>query len=97
MTRRTVIGLLVAVALSQAGTGPAFGFVTLKEFGNEIQWSPSHNIRWYLRSSGSSDVSDEELEAALQAAFDSWQNIDCADITFQFGGWASSDRANNRS
>lgn len=50
-------------------------------------WSPdSIPVKWELSSTGCSDVGIEETEAALKASFQTWEDVDCAFISFEYLG-----------
>ena len=54
---------------------------------DSVIWQNSQlPIRWYLSSDGLQGFSNVELQAAIQAAFDTWGQIATSTIAFEYGG-----------
>jgi MYXO-CTERM domain-containing protein len=79
------IRLVVVLATLCALTAPARAFDTLKYNGNQTTW-PSWPVKYYLDPAGSSDVAFAQVQSAIQAAFQTWQDVDCCQLTFSYGG-----------
>ena len=89
MTARRISIAAAMVALLCAA--PASGYVIIYDnFQNPMTWNKS-TVGWSLAANGSDDVPLAEAQGALQAAFDSWENIGCATIGFNYGGAVSAN------
>jgi len=85
-----LVPVVVALVWSVAGSS-AYGFVTLKGYnGKDIYWDKAV-IKWYLHPNGSSDVSFQELQSAVAAAFQSWKSVPCFTKQFSYEGTRTSD------
>lgn len=79
------LALLAALLLST----DALAYNTLKYgyYGQQITWSSAEvPVPWYLHSSGCADTGFEKARAAIQAAFQSWQDVPCSTIAFTYAG-----------
>ena len=83
---RTVAVLAALVAVSRT----ASAYVALYDQWGDLRVWKQKTIGWYVASAGSQDVPKSELEAALQAAFDSWEAVSCTKVQFSFGGQSDS-------
>lgn len=89
LLRQAILVSTLLAALSSAATA----FVTLKYGGAEPVWD-NDSVTYYINSNGSDDVTMEQLESALGAAFGAWTAVPCATIEFSYGGRRSSDPGN---
>ncbi|MDI7267400.1 MAG: FG-GAP-like repeat-containing protein, partial [Myxococcota bacterium] len=48
-------------------------------------WS-SLPVPWYLQQDGCDDVGSDATEAAVRAAFDAWERVDCCAVAFDYRG-----------
>lgn len=56
-------------------------------------WQKSNiPVKWELNESGCTELGIDETEAACKAAFKTWQDVDCANITFEYTGRVSSTK-----
>jgi hypothetical protein len=85
---------LASLAALMTLAGPALAFNTLKRNGYETRWT-STPVTWYLNPNGSNNVPFNDVQAAIQAAFNTWQGIPCADISFNYGGTQSYGSSSN--
>jgi hypothetical protein len=46
-------------------------------------------VAWYLNENGSRDLGIDRTETAVQASFDTWQDVDCCYIAFDYRGRSS--------
>jgi hypothetical protein len=83
----------VAVLTFLASAPPATAFTINSGNGDKQIWQQS-SITWYLHPSGSQDMSFEQFKGAIQAAFNTWDNLPCFSKSFSFGGNKSSDPQN---
>ncbi|MBM4352293.1 MAG: matrixin family metalloprotease [Deltaproteobacteria bacterium] len=93
MKTRPLPGHLAAALtlFSLLSTGsPAVAFTINSDNGEKITWK-QNTIAWYLHPSGSQDMPFEEFKGAIQAAFNTWDNLPCFSKSFSFGGTKSSD------
>lgn len=82
MTRR-LLGLLVLLVAADAA---AYDTST----SPPSRWPRGDiPVAWYLNQNGSADLGIDATEAAVTASFDSWQNVDCCYIAFDYRGRSS--------
>jgi len=70
----------------------AFAFNTLKYGynGETITWANANiPVPWTLHGSGCADTGFQKAQAAIQAAFQSWQDVGCSTIAFSYAGTSS--------
>ncbi len=90
IARRTLI-VTAALAVLVLGVPSAFGYVIITDnFGDAFAWK-KNDVSWYVAANGSKDVPLSEVTSALQAAFNSWQDVDCSYVTFSYGGAVSAN------
>jgi MYXO-CTERM domain-containing protein len=62
--------------------GSAGAYVTM-----DGKWMSDHvPVPWYLNNAGSADLGIGSTEPAVQTSFDTWQNVDCCYIAFDYRG-----------
>ena len=89
-TALSLVAVLVAVLVAATLASPrAAAFVTLL-YGNDPPTWDTSDVRYYISTAGTGDVSSSELEAALAGAFQAWEDVSCATIGFTYGGRRSS-------
>lgn len=87
---------LIALTIFIAGAAAVSGYVRINLSGKTLNWSSS-TISWRLNTAGSDNVADGSHEAAIQAAFDEWQNVSGSAIRFSRGSDTSSKSAGTSS
>ena len=86
MRRPFSLSLILLCVVAQS----ADAYVVLyKNNGDARTWSDTP-ITWRFAASGSNDVSNAEALTAITSAFDSWENIGCSTVSFNYGGLTSS-------
>jgi hypothetical protein len=86
MCRPFSLSLILLCVVAQS----ADAYVVLyKNNGDARTWSDTP-ITWRFAASGSNDVSNDEALTAITSAFDSWENIGCSTVSFNYGGLTSS-------
>jgi hypothetical protein len=91
---RILVAWLLALTCLFSWLPQGNAYVVLKDYnGNESKWSAS-TIKWYLHPSGSNDVSFSELQNAMNAMFQEFQNISCFTKNFSYGGTKNYDPEN---
>ena len=86
MKRLLVLALVLA-------SGQALAFNTLKygyNGGTTVWASANVPVPWYLHPTGCADTGFDKSKAAIQAAFQSWQDVGCSTIAFSYAGTATS-------
>jgi hypothetical protein len=74
--------------LTTLATLPAQAYsVILDSTDSAIRWGASP-VSWYL-AGASADVPTADVEAALKASFQPWQDVGCSAISFTYGGQKS--------
>ncbi|MBN1774337.1 MAG: matrixin family metalloprotease [Deltaproteobacteria bacterium] len=82
MTRR-LLGVLVLLVAADAA---AYSTIT----SPPSRWQRSSiPVAWYLNQNGSADLGVDTTETAVRASFDTWQNVDCCYIAFDYRGRSS--------
>jgi hypothetical protein len=83
--------LLVAVVALLAWTDTAHGYLHF-DAGNgaRLKWD-DRPVRWFATDRGVAGVSASEFQAALQRAFETWEDVPTASIGFQFVGFVSAE------
>ena len=90
MKRLAFVVILAALLIAPA----ASGYIIIRDNqGNPLAWNASP-VPWAVAANGSKDVPMNEVEAALKAAFASWENVGCTKVSFNYGGKVSSNPAN---
>lgn len=85
------IALFVSLLASVCIPLSAFGYVPLyDQWGNLRTWNQSP-VGWALAANGSDDVPIAQVEASLKSAFQSWQSVSCANISFKYNGKVGSN------
>lgn len=82
---------LLGVGLPGLGAGTARAFIVLKNYAGATERWAGSVVGWTLSTSVMSDVPLAALRDALTAAFQSWQDVACATVTFTYGGQKASD------
>jgi hypothetical protein len=59
--------------------------------GNGVRLRWDSPVRWFATERGAPGISPTDFRAALQRAFDTWQDVPTASITFQFVGFTSAE------
>jgi hypothetical protein len=84
--------LLVAAALTTGGSAPAESYQLIQSetpSGGlvDIKWfTASFPVPYYVNSRAPLDFSLQQAISALEASFQTWEDVDTASITFQFAG-----------
>ena len=79
--------LLLLVLLLASTQALAFNTLKYGWNGGTITWADANvPVPWYLHPTGCSDTGFDKAKAAIQAAFQSWQDVPCATIAFSFSG-----------
>jgi hypothetical protein len=76
------------VVMLEAGSAQAFVRTSDPSTGECLFWT-SRNLKWWLNDKGSDDVPFDTLppvQAALERSFQTWQDVECSDLTFEFAG-----------
>jgi len=85
--RTLVLAAVVAVASSPTHAylkiGTSFGSDALS-----LKWRPG-TVAYFVSTSGSEDVSPDELQAAVARGFERWNTVATAEVDFRFGGFVS--------
>jgi len=82
--RRFLLAGAALLALLLVGVGGARAYVRIVINGRVLAWS-SPSIAWNLHVAGSADVDDGSHEAAIRAAFSSWDSVGGSQIQFTQG------------
>jgi hypothetical protein len=53
-----------------------------------LRWTKSP-VSWYVSTIGATDVTPAQLQGAVARAFDTWQNVPTASVSFAFAGFTS--------
>lgn len=92
--RRAVSTLLIlAVAAVSAPTAQAY--VILKTWGGKNKHWTQSSVSWTATAGGIPGLSNDQFEAALQGAFDAWEDVGCATIAFTANGLKWNDPGNS--
>ena len=81
--RRWMRGLAVVMAFA-AGFGAAEAYVRIQINGRNLAWT-NPNITWRLNSAGSDDISDDSHIAAIEHAFQEWEDLSGSNLNFTRG------------
>ncbi len=86
------IALLTTFCLVVAQAQPAFAYlkfgVTIDGQQKTLKWSQTP-VQYFISDTGIPGVESSDLQAAAGRAFDTWQAVPTASITYQFGGVTS--------
>jgi len=89
------VSLLLGFVLAFAQTGAAYQFVeSITPDGETVllKWGPDNiPVVYHVNNSQPGDMSLDAAVTAIQTSFDTWQSIESASITFQYGGLTSAE------
>ena len=90
--------LLLLAALLTSGHALAFNTLKYGWTGDAtITWAAGDiPVPWYLHPNGCADTGFDKARQAIQAAFQSWQDVGCSTISFSYEGTASSAPSSGR-
>ena len=84
--RWLVKGIVMGALISLFHLSTAQAFTTImKPNGQPMRWGQTH-IKWYLNPAGCADLSFEKTKASLEAAIQSWSEVSCSSLTFEYAG-----------
>ena len=84
---RTLGALLLVAALAL----PSASFTVFRTQGGRVtKWPTPQVVKWYLANEVLDDVNEDALQVSLQAAFDAWEEVSCASLSFRYEGRRSS-------
>ncbi len=84
--RSPVLFLLFAVAFLLPTRAVAYNARMNHDCTRFLHWPAGKEISYWLNHRGCGDISFERCEAAVQAAFETVQNIPCLGVTFKYEG-----------
>ena len=88
MNRHLWLVSLALVALLQSS---ASAYIVLKlNNGEPLRW-PSGDVSWTMASDGMPGMDFQEFQGAIDDAFQTWEGVDCATVTFAYDGVKSFD------
>jgi hypothetical protein len=82
---RLLASITCIVVLGMSHSSAKAYTVLYDSWGYHRTWLKS-TVKWYVASNGSDDVSPDQIEDAIGAAFDAWKAVSCSDLNFLFGG-----------
>jgi hypothetical protein len=89
MTQRWLIACCALVVAGSAHASAYLQFaVDVNGRTTPLRWT-SAPVRWHATDAGVANVSPGDLQAAVARAFDTWQNVPTASISFAFAGFTS--------
>ena len=67
---------------------PVRAYVTIfTDNGFELHWSSGNRpVKWYLHKNGAPDLSFAQTLQVLRASFNSWQYVECSNLSFEYKG-----------
>lgn len=83
--------LPLALVAALASVSPAHGYLHF-DVGNgtRLKWD-DQPVRWFATDRGVAGVSASEFQTTLQRAFETWEAVPSASISFQFVGFVSAE------
>ncbi|GAB4292477.1 MAG: hypothetical protein Kow0090_06400 [Myxococcota bacterium] len=94
MRNKIYIKLILTVALVILFAASALAFDLIRSGSTPVRWSNSSMpVPYVINSSGSADITDGSDKKAVQASFDTWQNVTCSYLTFKYNGETDSRSA----
>jgi len=85
IVKRLVPVVLVLALVGAAGLARAYRTITMPPSRWIMDWT-TEEVPWQLNSAGCPDMSNEQTQAALEASFQAWEDVDCATIRFMYDG-----------
>jgi hypothetical protein len=82
----------LALAAVSVGFGAAEAYVRIKVNGVNLKWN-NPTITWQLNNAGSDDIPDGSHEAAIEHAFQTWQDVNGSKLVFNRGADTASTNA----
>ena len=89
--KNTVSRLLFAALIVTLMAAPAGAYTVLKTYIGASKYWPGSTASWTVGSSGMPGVDNESFQEAIGAAFDSWEEIGCSELTFTSEGFSGFD------
>jgi len=90
--RRTCVAWVLAVCAVGAAATPASAYLhlssTVRGQTAPIKWRQSP-VRWFSSTADAPGVTAAQFQAAVNAAFGTWEAVPSATIAFQYGGFTS--------
>ncbi|MDP6943842.1 MAG: matrixin family metalloprotease [Myxococcota bacterium] len=84
------IASILLVFCAALGTS-AQAYVTIRtQTGYTLHWE-STNIEWTIETGGMPGMGTTEFQEAIEAAFQSWEDVDCSTMSFDYEGYKSWD------
>jgi hypothetical protein len=85
--------LLILAAVIGIAAGPASAY---SHFGTgvgtvRVHWSDGGPVRWRVTDRGAPGISPTTLQATLARAFETWEDVPTAAITFEFDGFTTAE------
>ena len=95
---RTVCALtmlaVVCLGSSQASAYLKFGYeVNGKDY--TLRWTTTP-VRYFVTDAGVPGVTSSQFQSAVASAFQTWESVPTASITYQFAGFTDNDNARSR-
>jgi len=87
---RRISTVFTALATLVVLSAPAAAFDVLKHWNsaNTTTW-PSNSVNWRVSTSTMPGMDPNDYLAALQAAFQAWEDVSCSAISFNYQGYAA--------
>ena len=83
---RRTLSFITLLLIAVLFTSVAQAYVTIRlQNGNTLRWDAS-NVDWTLETSGMPGMDIDEFQGAIDAAFESWEEVECSTIGFTYKG-----------
>jgi hypothetical protein len=89
MKRALTAALLLFVGLTMTTAAQAYVTIRLQN-GNNLRWD-STTVDWTIETGGMPGMDSSTFQGALEAAFQSWEDVDCSTISFDYKGFKTWD------
>jgi len=90
--KRTLTLALFALVLLVTSTAQSY-VVIRTQAGHTLRW-PQSGIQWTIETGGMPGMSSGDFQDAIEAAFQSWEDVGCSTIDFDYDGFKSWDPGN---
>ena len=84
------LALTAFVVLASLSPLQAYSHFSVNATGARLRWEPAH-ARWFATERGVPGISPSAFQSTLARAFETWEAVPTAAISFEFGGFTSAE------
>lgn len=93
--KKLTVTLALALALSAPPSARAYTFLDSVGSRWTLDWEGGDEIPWIMHQDGCPEMSPDRTAAILETSFQSWEDVDCATIGFDYQGSTEQETTGN--